>query len=107
MAAYALSGVFFLFLHLLLDYECWRHVSGAAFLNAYPRTEMLTSKLPTGPGMDATFLRCCRRIYEEALPVLYGQNVFEFYEKDELREFRSSQIGPMTREIGPMQGGCF
>lgn len=89
----------FPFLHLLIDYECWRHVSGVAFLNAHPGTDMLTPKLPIGADMDATFLRCCRRIYEEALPVLYGQNVFQFYEKDELREFRSS-------EIGPIKGGC-
>jgi len=29
-------------------------------------------------GLDATVLRTCRRVYHEALPILYGENWFSF-----------------------------
>ena len=45
-----------------------------------------------GLGMDSTFLRCCRRIYEEALPILYRDNIFRFCEQRELSHFRSDEI---------------
>ena len=46
------------------------------------------------PDIDSTFLRCCRRIYEEALPVLYRENTFKFCEANELSNFRSKKILP-------------
>ena len=52
-----------------------------------------------GPGIDSTFLRCCRRIYDEALPVLYGDNIFKFCYADEIREFRSREIVPIQGEF--------
>ncbi|KAI4285382.1 MAG: hypothetical protein L6R38_000680 [Xanthoria sp. 2 TBL-2021] len=29
------------------------------------------------PDFDATILRACRQVYTEALPILYGENIFE------------------------------
>ncbi|KAL8784092.1 MAG: hypothetical protein Q9195_009183 [Heterodermia aff. obscurata] len=46
-------------------------------------------------GIDSTFLRCCRRIYEEALPILYGDNIFKFFQEEEVREFRLKEIMPI------------
>ncbi|KAI4149118.1 MAG: hypothetical protein L6R39_002607 [Caloplaca ligustica] len=37
--------------------------------------------------IDSSILRVCRSIYNEALPVLYGQNTFEFAKPRKLRDF--------------------
>ena len=42
--------------------------------------------------MDATILRTCRRIYQEALPMLYGDNLFQFYTPAELNLFKTHGI---------------
>ncbi|KAG7005195.1 hypothetical protein G7Y79_00021g050620 [Physcia stellaris] len=42
--------------------------------------------------MDATILRTCRRIYQEALPMLYGDNLFQFYTPAELNLFKTHSI---------------
>lgn len=42
--------------------------------------------------IDATILRTCRRIYQEALPVLYGDNLFQFYTPLELNLFKTHGI---------------
>ena len=42
--------------------------------------------------MDATILRICRRIYQEALPMLYGDNLFIFYTPTELNLFKTHGI---------------
>ena len=44
------------------------------------------------PNISAALLRTCRAIYEEALPILYGRNVFEFSDPDAIDEFRDSGI---------------
>ncbi|KAL8943595.1 MAG: hypothetical protein Q9216_000960 [Gyalolechia sp. 2 TL-2023] len=50
------------------------------------RNVMLDSIQPI-KDIDSTILRVCRSIYDEALPVLYGQNTFEFAKPRKLRDF--------------------
>lgn len=47
---------------------------------------MLDSLQPV-KDIDSTILRVCRSIYDEALPVLYGHNTFEFAKPRKLRDF--------------------
>ena len=44
------------------------------------------------PHISATLLRTCRTIYKEALPILYGRNVFNFSSPAAIRNFRNSGI---------------
>ena len=41
-----------------------------------------------GPGTHAALLRTCHRIYAEALPILYGENVFSFHRVPDIEAFR-------------------
>lgn len=50
--------------------------------------------------IGATLLRTCRTIYQEALPVLYGRNVFDLSSPKAIRDFRDSGINIYT------QGKC-
>ena len=43
-------------------------------------------------GLDATVLRSCRLIYSEALPILYGQNTFEFASANAVSDFQSKGL---------------
>ncbi|KAI4187905.1 MAG: hypothetical protein LQ346_005416 [Caloplaca aetnensis] len=47
---------------------------------------MLDSIQPV-KDIDSSILRVCRSIYDEALPILYGQNTFEFAKPRKLRDF--------------------
>ena len=44
------------------------------------------------PGIDAAILRTCRLIYSETLPVLYGQNTFDFSSANAIRSFQSKSL---------------
>lgn len=44
------------------------------------------------PHIDAALLRTCRLIYSEALPILYGQNTFEFSSANSIRSFQSKSL---------------
>ncbi|KAL8784091.1 MAG: hypothetical protein Q9195_009182 [Heterodermia aff. obscurata] len=44
------------------------------------------------PHIDSSILRTCRRVYEEGLPILYGDNVFMFTEAMGVTAFRDQQI---------------
>ena len=44
------------------------------------------------PHIDAAFLRTCRLIYSEALPILYGYNTFEFSSSNAIRSFQSKSL---------------
>lgn len=44
------------------------------------------------PNIDAAILRTCRLVYFEALPVLYGQNVFRFDCAKNIRAFQSKNL---------------
>ena len=44
------------------------------------------------PNIDATILRTCRMIYNEALPILYGQNTFSFSSANSIRYFQSKSL---------------
>ena len=44
------------------------------------------------PNIDATILRTCRMIYNEALPILYGQNTFTFSSANSIRSFQSKSL---------------
>lgn len=44
------------------------------------------------PNIDATILRTCRMIYNEALPILYGQNTFTFSSANSIRCFQSKSL---------------
>ncbi|KAL8656499.1 MAG: hypothetical protein Q9210_000214 [Variospora velana] len=50
------------------------------------RSIMLDSVQPV-KDIDSRILRVCRSIYAEALPILYGQNIFEFAKPRKLRDF--------------------
>ena len=39
--------------------------------------------------VDATFMRTCRSVYDETMPILYGNNVFLFDNPDGIEQFRS------------------
>ena len=41
------------------------------------------------PDIDAALLRTCRLVYTEALPILYGSNVFQFSSSHAVRHFQS------------------
>lgn len=42
--------------------------------------------------ISATLLRTCRKVYNEALPILYGRNVFSFPNPEAIEKFRDSGI---------------
>lgn len=44
------------------------------------------------PHIDAAILRTCRQIYSETLPILYGQNTFEFSSANAIRSFQSKSL---------------
>lgn len=44
------------------------------------------------PQVDSAVLRTCRAIYSEALPILYGQNTFEFSSANAIRSFQSRSL---------------
>ena len=44
------------------------------------------------PEIDSAILRTCRLIYSEALPILYGQNTFEFSSANAIRSFQSKSL---------------
>lgn len=44
------------------------------------------------PQIDSAILRTCRLIYAEALPILYGQNTFEFSSANAIRSFQSKSL---------------
>ena len=62
------------------------------------------------PQLDSTIMRTCRLIYSEALPILYGQNTFEFASVNEICSFQSNSLvgypigrAPHVRwDLGPM-----
>lgn len=39
-------------------------------------------------GIDSTILRTCRKVYNEALPILYGRNRFSFSSPEAIKAFR-------------------
>lgn len=43
-------------------------------------------------SIDATVLRTCRRIYEEALPLLYGDNTYKFSTATSLETFKGEGL---------------
>ena len=43
-------------------------------------------------GIDATVLRTCYSVYNEALPMLYGENKFTFYSPSALEVFRDKGL---------------
>lgn len=47
---------------------------------------MLDSIQPV-KDIDSAILRVCRSVYDEALPVLYGHNTFEFAKPRKLQDF--------------------
>lgn len=47
--------------------------------------------------ISATLLRTCRKVYNEALPILYGRNVFIFSRPKAIDNFRDSGIDGWTR----------
>ncbi|KAL8804587.1 MAG: hypothetical protein Q9223_005983 [Gallowayella weberi] len=72
------------------------------------RSIMLDSIQPV-KDIDSSILRVCRAIYLEALPILYGQNTFEFSKPRKLRDFShagldrshtSTDYAPYLAEFG-------
>jgi hypothetical protein len=58
------------------------------------------------PHIDAAILRTCRLVYSEALPILYGQNTFEFSSANSIRSFQSkSLIGYPLGRLDKLQFG--
>ena len=60
--------------------------------------------IPAGPrpstdlNIDGTILRTCRKIYEEALSVLYRDNTFAFTNADSLETFRGEGLARVLRK---------
>ena len=57
----------------------------------HKETAMLDNYKPI-PNIDAAALRTCRLIYAEALPMLYGLNVFQFSSGSSLRHFQNQGL---------------
>ena len=55
------------------------------------RNIMLDSIEPI-KDIDSKILRACRTVYFEALPILYGQNTFEFAKPRKLRDFSHGEL---------------
>ncbi|KAI4190324.1 MAG: hypothetical protein L6R41_000850 [Letrouitia leprolyta] len=55
-------------------------------LVCHKRNVMLDSIQPV-KDIDSAILRVCRSVYDEALPVLYGHNTFEFAKPRKLQDF--------------------
>lgn len=66
-------------------------------LVCHKRNVMLDSIQPI-KDIDSTILRVCRSIYDEALPVLYGHNTFEFAKPRKLQDFSH---GYLEQKIPP------
>ena len=49
-------------------------------------------------GIDSTLLRTCRKIYGEALPILYEENEFGFCDVNAIRAFRTGDLTLMPRK---------
>lgn len=60
------------------------------------RSVLLSDHNPIS-GISATLLRTCRKVYNEALPILYGRNVFIFSRPKAIDNFRDSGIDGFTR----------
>ena len=54
--------------------------------------------LAPDPGIDATILRTCRRIYHEALPILYCGNTFYFWHPFHIDHFKLDGIAKTPGE---------
>ena len=48
--------------------------------------------------IDSTLLRTCRKIYDEALPILYGENKFGFCDVNSIKVFRTGDLALMPRK---------
>ncbi|KAL8784775.1 MAG: hypothetical protein Q9213_003755 [Squamulea squamosa] len=44
------------------------------------------------PGLEIAVLSTCHQVYDEALPVMYGQNTFSFYNLKDVEAFRSNGL---------------
>ena len=51
-------------------------------------TDLVVSNATSRLGIDANILRTCRRIYNETLPMLYGENNFIFRTPSAIETFR-------------------
>ena len=56
-------------------------------------------------GIDWTILQTCRRIYNEALPILYGRNNFVFDSPQSIDVFRQQSLVEMSGK--PCDRACF
>ncbi|KAL8787424.1 MAG: hypothetical protein Q9213_002201 [Squamulea squamosa] len=66
-------------------------------------TNHFSVDLRATPDIDATILRTCRQIYTEALPVLYSENMFQFFKMPYLKMFRTQGLDT-TSSIGSALG---
>lgn len=70
--------------HLLVSTEM---ISKAHNLISWSQSPLLNDCIRIH-DIDAIFLRTCRKIYNETMPVLYGENTFIFERADEVTAFR-------------------
>ena len=70
-------------------------------------TAMLDQYTPI-PDIDAAILRTCRLIYSEALPILYGMNVFQFDCAHNIRGFQSRSLTsfPIGTQLSYRRSRC-
>lgn len=66
-------------------------ISGVDKLLGTKRAILLADYHPIG-DIDSTIMQTCRRIYQEALPILYGQNTFEFSSAMGIRRFKEDSL---------------
>ncbi|KAL8972152.1 MAG: hypothetical protein Q9183_000691 [Haloplaca sp. 2 TL-2023] len=70
---------------------------------------IMVNSLHSVKDIDSAILRVCRTIYDEALPVLYGQNTFEFCKARKLRDFSHGILGGRITKFAlrPSETGRF
>ena len=82
-----------------------RVLTTTALLNAGAEIEKVTYTLITDDNdpshtsnIDSALMRTCRKMYQETLPVLYGENKFVFRRPEDLEAFREGNLDTTGRE---------
>ena len=63
------------------------------------KKSIMVNSLHPVKDIDSAILRVCRTIYDEALPVLYGKNTFEFCKPRKLRDFSHGILDGRTTSM--------
>ena len=67
--------------------------------------KMLNTYTPLAE-IDPTILRTCRAIYDEALPILYGENTFYFSRPEKMAAFKKVGLAERNSRFAGYCGLC-